>query len=147
MDLKQKKVELRGLRRFAVLGVCGAIALTACVSALALRMEVTEPENQNHPGAPSWVNVKELKIVHKEPPVYPAQAKASGDTKNGSVILNVVVGKTGEVENIRVKTSLRDDYDQAAIDAVRNWRFEPFRLNGEPIEVSTTVTVVYTLKK
>jgi TonB family protein len=147
MDLKQKQVELRGLRRLAILGLCSTIALTACVSALAFRMDVTEPENQNHPVIPTSVNVKDLKIVHKEPPVYPAEAKASGDTKNGSVVLDVIVGKTGEVENIRVKKSLREDYDKAAIDAVRNWRWEPFRPNGEPVEVKTTVTIVYSLKK
>jgi protein TonB len=46
-----------------------------------------------------------------------------------------------------VKKSLRNDYDQNAIDAVRNWRWEPYHLNGEPVEVVTTVTIVYTLKK
>lgn len=147
MDLKQKRSEFRGIRRVAVLGVCSTIALAACVSALALRMDVTEPENQNHPSIPTSVNVKDLKIVHKEPPVYPAEAKASGDTKNGPVVLDVIVGKTGEVENIRVKKSLREDYDKAAIDAVRNWRWEPFRPTGEPVEVKTTVTIVYSLKK
>ncbi len=147
MDLKQKQVELRGLRRFAVLGVCGTIALTACVSALALRMEVTDAGNQNTAPKPTKVNVKDLKILHKEPPVYPAEAKTSGNALNGEVQLEVIVGKTGEPENITVKKSLRNDYDQAAIDAVRNWRWAPYHLNGEPVDVVTTITIVYSLKK
>jgi TonB family protein len=147
MDLKQKQVELRGLRRFAVLGVCGTIALTACVSALALRMEVTDAGNQNTAPKPTKVNVKDLKILHKEPPVYPAEAKTSGNALNGEVQLEVIVGKTGEPENITVKKSLRNDYDQAAIDAVRNWRWAPYHLNGEPADVVTTITIVYSLKK
>jgi TonB family protein len=147
MDLKQKQVQLRGLRRFAVLGLCSTIALTACVSALALRMDVADAGNQNPAPKPIKVHVKDLKIVHKEPPVYPAEAKASGNALNGEVQLEVIIGKTGEPENIHIKKSLRNDYDQSAIDAVRNWRWEPYHLNGEPVEVVTTVTIVYTLEK
>ncbi len=147
MDLQQKQVELRGLRRFAILGVCSAIALTACVSALALRMEVTDAGNQNTSPKPTKVHVKDLKILRREPPVYPQEAKTSGNALNGEVQLEVIIGKTGEVENIRVKKSLRDDYDKAAIDAVRNWRWEPYHLNGDPVDVVTTITIVYSLKK
>jgi TonB family protein len=147
MDLKQKQVEIRGLRRFAILGLCSTIALTACVSALALRMDVTDAGNQNPAPKPTKVHVKDLKILHREPPVYPAEAKTSGNALNGEVQLEVIIGKTGEPENIVVKKSLRNDYDQNAIDAVRNWRWEPYHLNGEPVEVVTTVTIVYTLKK
>jgi TonB family protein len=147
MDLNKKQVELRGLRRFAVLGICSTIALTACVSALALRMDVTDAGNQNPAPKPTKVNVKDLKILHKEPPVYPAEAKTTGNALNGEVQLEVIVGKTGEPENITVKKSLRNDYDQAAIDAVRNWRWEPYHLNGEPADVVTTITIVYSLKK
>jgi TonB family protein len=49
-------------------------------------------------------------------------------------------------QNIRIKQSLRADYDQSALDAVQNWRWKPFLLNGNPIKVKTTVTVNYTLK-
>lgn len=147
MDLKQKRVEVRGARRFAIVTVCAAIALGACASALALRMEVTDPETQNPAPKPMKVNVKEVKILHKQPPVYPVQAKASGDTINGTVQLDVVIGITGEPENIRVKKSLREDYDKSAIDAIRNWRWEPFHLNGQPTEVITTVNITYSLKK
>jgi TonB family protein len=147
MDLKQKQVELRGLRRFAVLGLCSTIALTACVSALALRMDVTEGENQNPASKTLRVQAKDIKILHKQPPVYPAEAKTFGNAINGEVLLEVIIGKTGEPENIHAKKSLRQDYDQSAIDAVRNWRWEPYHLNGEPVEVVTTITIVYTLKK
>jgi TonB family protein len=147
MDLKQKQVEIGGIRRFAVLGLCSAIALTACVSALALRMDVTDAGNQNPAPKPIKVHVKDLKILHKEPPVYPAEAKVSGNALNGEVQLDVIIGKTGEPENIVVKKSLRNDYDKSAIDAVRNWRWEPYHLNGDPVEVLTTVTIVYTLKE
>ncbi len=41
--------------------------------------------------------------------------------------------------------SLRSDYDDSALDAVKQWRFEPFLLNGNPVEVSTTITITYAL--
>ncbi len=147
MDLKQKPIRMGATRRLAVVSVSIAIAVAACTSALALRMEVTADNTQNTQTTKVKVDAKELKIVHKEPPTYPVQAKTSGDTINGTVQLDVVVGKTGDVENIRVKKSLRGDYDQAAIDAVRKWRWEPYRVNGVPIEVLTTINITYSLAK
>jgi TonB family protein len=147
MDLKQKPTCMRAAPRIAVISVCAAIAVAACTSALALRMEVAAGNTQNTQNIKTRVNVKELKIVYKEPPVYPVQAKTSGDTINGTVQLDVVVGKTGDVENIRVKKGLRADYDQAAIDAVRKWRWEPYRVNGAPIEILTTINITYSLAK
>jgi len=44
-----------------------------------------------------------------------------------------------------VKKSLRADYDQSAVEAVSQWRWKPFLLNGEPTEVKTTITINYTL--
>ncbi len=147
MDLKQKPACLSAPRRFAIVSVCLAIAIAACTSALALRMEVAAGNAQTAQNPRVKVNSKELKMLYKEPPVYPVEAKASGDTINGTVQLDVVVGKTGEVENIHVKKSLRGDYDQAAIDAVRKWRWEPYRVNGVPTEVLTTINITYSLAK
>ncbi|HET6205750.1 MAG TPA: M56 family metallopeptidase [Terracidiphilus sp.] len=147
MNLKQKPIRMGATRRLAVVSACIAIAVAACTSALALRMEVTADTTQKTQTTKVKVDAKELKIVHKEPPTYPVQAKTSGDTLNGTVQLDVVVGKTGDVENIRVKKSLRDDYDQAAIDAVRKWRWEPYHVNGAPIEVLTTINITYSLAK
>jgi TonB family protein len=147
MNLKQKPIRMGATRRLAVVSVCVAIAVAACTSALALRTEVASGDTNKNQSIKVKVDAKELKIVHKEPPTYPVQAKTSGDTLNGTVQLDVVVGKTGDVENIRVKQSLRADYDQAAIDAVRKWRWEPYRVNGGPIEVLTTINITYSLAK
>jgi TonB family protein len=63
------------------------------------------------------------------------------------VLLDVIVGKDGAVENIKVEKSLREDYDQSAIDAVRLWTFEPVLANGQPIEVETAITITYEIRK
>jgi protein TonB len=58
--------------------------------------------------------------------------------------LQATISTAGTIENLRVSSGpamLR----QAALDAVQNWRYKPYELNGEPVEVETTVNVVFTL--
>ncbi len=80
--------------------------------------------------------------ILKTVPAYPAIAKAAG--VQGVVTLQATVSKSGTIENLRVDNGpvmLR----QAAVDAVKQWRYKPFLLNGEPVEVETTVNVVFSL--
>jgi TonB family protein len=146
MNLTQKPRELKGLRRHAVLAACTIALLVVCTSALALRVDITTTSTAD---STKRINVKsdDLKIVSKVQPVYPVKAKEDKNTLDGNVELTVIIGTDGTVENIQVKKSLREDYDQSAIDAVRQWRYQPFLLNGDPVEVETTVTVVYSLAK
>lgn len=75
-------------------------------------------------------------------PEYPAIARAAGI--EGTVVLQATISKLGTIENLRVVSGpimLR----QAAIDAVSRWRYRPYLLNGEPVEVETTVNVQFTL--
>ena len=83
-------------------------------------------------------------LLYKKQPVYPAEAKEKKDT-DGSVVLDAIIGKDGLVQNLRIKKSLRKDYDRSALEAVREWRYKPY-LNGNPTEVNTTVTVTYSLQ-
>lgn len=143
MSLTRKRVELRGVRRLIVLSACMALGAAACASALALRMEVNQQPKS--PTNPVHVKVTDLTIVSKVPPVYPPQAKK--DHVSGKVVLDAIIGKDGSMENIKVVKSVREDLDQRAIDAVRQWKFQPFLLNGDPIEVETTINIIYSLKK
>ncbi|MBT9329643.1 energy transducer TonB [Paracidobacterium acidisoli] len=75
-------------------------------------------------------------------PVYPAIALAA--RAQGTVILAATISKSGAIENLHVVSGpplLR----QAALDAVSRARYAPYRLNGEPVEVETSVQVVFTL--
>jgi TonB family protein len=148
MSLTQKRMPLRTAQRFALAVACGVVALATCASALALHMEVSTPATPAPAANPLHavaVKVTALKILTKVPPVYPVEAKANKDTLDGPVVLVLIVGKDGVVENIRVSKSLRSDYDRSALDAVRQWRFQPFLLNGNPVEVKTDVTVTFYL--
>ncbi|HEX7794042.1 MAG TPA: TonB family protein [Vicinamibacterales bacterium] len=76
-------------------------------------------------------------------PRYPALARESH--VEGIVILDVIIDETGKVTSTRVLRSVAL-LDQAAIDAVRLWKFTPARLNGEPIPIVMTVTVAFRLQ-
>jgi TonB family protein len=144
MHLTRRSLAPGRARRFAIAAACAAIALATCASALALRMEVTEPSASS--SAPAKVHVKAdaLKLVTKVPPNYPVEAKKAKIT--GTVVLSAIIGKDGTVENLKV-VSGPAALQQASLDAVRQWRYEPFLLNGEPVEVETTINIVFTLAK
>ena len=78
------------------------------------------------------------------PPLYPAEAKSA--KLSGVVVLHVVIAKDGTVENLKVAASTDPIFNQAAIDAVRQWRYRPYLLNGLPTEVDSTVTINFQLK-
>ena len=71
-------------------------------------------------------------------PVYPAIAKAAH--VGGTVVVEAVISRTGTIESLRVVSGPLM-LQQAALDAIREARYQPFRLNGEPTEVETTITV------
>jgi TonB family protein len=81
-------------------------------------------------------------LISKVDPVYPADARAAGI--QGSVVLRAVISKTGTIEDLKV-VSGPVELTASAIDAVKQWKYLPYLLNGEPVEVDTTITVNYTL--
>lgn len=146
MNLTRRSLEIGRGRRFAIIAACALVALVTCASALALRMDVTEPTTQNPSTGAKSITVKAdaLTIVTKVNPVYPVEAKKN--KVQGTVELAAVIGKDGVVENLRV-VSGPDALQKSSLDAVRQWRYQPFLLNGDPIEVKTTINIVYTLAK
>jgi protein TonB len=76
-------------------------------------------------------------------PRYPAIAQAS--RVEGVVILEAVISEDGSVQDVRVLRS-KALLDDAAVEAVRQWRFTPTLLGGQPVPVVMTVTVSFTLK-
>ena len=82
-------------------------------------------------------------LLRKTSPVYPAIAKNA--RVQGAVILAAVIGKDGSIQNLHVVSTASPLLNQAAIDAVREWKYRPYILDGEPVEVDTTVTVNFVL--
>jgi protein TonB len=80
--------------------------------------------------------------ISKPSPNYPPIAKAA--RVQGTVVLQATISKTGSIENLKV-VSGPAMLQQAALDAVKNWRYRPYLLSNEPVEVDTTVNVIFTL--
>ncbi|MDQ2710739.1 MAG: TonB family protein [Acidobacteriota bacterium] len=99
------------------------------------------------PGMPKRVRiggqVAQANLISKKQPVYPSAAKADG--VQGTVELETVISREGAPLEIRVIRSPSDDLSESALEAVRQWRYKPTLLNGNPIEIVTDVIVNYTL--
>jgi periplasmic protein TonB len=75
-------------------------------------------------------------------PTYPPIARAA--RISGTVVLQATISKQGTIQNLRV-ISGPPMLTQSALEAVKTWRYKPYDLNGEPVEVETTVNVVFNL--
>jgi TonB family protein len=87
-------------------------------------------------------SIKEPMLIKKVPPVYPPIAQSAGVT--GVVIVEALIDFDGSVREARILRSVAL-LDQAALDAVRQWVFQPTVLNGAPVQVVMTVTVNFSL--
>ena len=76
-------------------------------------------------------------------PEYPPIAKIAH--MSGVVVLHAIISKSGSVVNLEVSSSTNPMFNNYAIQAVRQWRYRPYLLNGEPTEVDTTITVNFSL--
>ncbi len=86
--------------------------------------------------------VTEGLLLRKVQPTYPPLARSA--RIQGQVVLQAVIGKDGTIQNLRA-ISGHPMLTPAAIDAVKQWRYKPYFLNGEPVEVDTQITVNFTL--
>jgi len=71
-------------------------------------------------------------------PVYPAIARTAGI--QGTVVVEAVISRAGSIESLRV-VSGPQMLQNAALEAIRAAKYKPYKLNGEPVEVQTTITV------
>jgi TonB family protein len=86
-------------------------------------------------------NVAQAQLVHQVTPVYPDDAKMQ--RISGTVMLHAIISKDGTVRVLEYMSG-PSALIKPAIDAVKEWRYKPTRLNGELVEVDTTISVVYT---
>lgn len=89
-------------------------------------------------------SVEQAKLIEGAQPAYPEGAKSRG--AQGVVVLEASIATDGRVENVKVVNSPDDELAKAALDAVSQWRYQPTLLNGDPVEVITTVEVNFTLQ-
>ena len=124
--------------------VCAWVAALGCG---APRPQPAEAEvGTNAAATPQTIEVgvtaSQLKKVKHVEPVYPQAAKEAG--VSGIVIVEIRIGIDGTVETARVVRS-SPGLDEAALDAVRLWQFEPVMVNGRPTAIVSTVAVPFNL--
>jgi protein TonB len=88
--------------------------------------------------------VEQANLLQQVSPAYPPLAKAA--RVQGTVTFEATIGKDGSVENLNLLSG-PPLLVQSALEAVQQWKYKPTLLNGQPVEVLTTVNVNYTLSQ
>jgi TonB family protein len=144
MTLNHIPAPLGRTRRCALVAAAFALTTFTCGTALALRVNIPGPlpQSTSSPSRPISIGAGVMagEIVTKVAPVYPPEAKAA--RIQGTVVLHAIIGKDGKIESLHVLSG-PPELTQSAMDAVSQWVYKPYLLNGEPTEVDTTITVTY----
>jgi protein TonB len=80
-------------------------------------------------------------LIHRVEPVYPPLARQTH--RDGRVELRAIIGTDGTIQSLQIVAS-DPLFDLSARDAVQQWRYKPTILNGQPVEIDTYITVIYT---
>jgi len=87
-------------------------------------------------------HLSEANLIHRVQPAYPPLARTA--RIQGTVELRAIISKSGTIEDLAVVGG-HPMLVTSAIEAVRQWRYRPYLLNNEPIEVETVITVNFVL--
>jgi protein TonB len=125
-----------------VSGVPGGVVSEVLGSARSVPVLAKTPEPTKRMRVASRVAAANL--IHDVAPIYPPEAGRA--RIEGTVVLLAVIGKDGTVRDVRVESG-SPLLAQAAMDAVKQWRYRPYLLNGEPVEVDSQVTINFNLSR
>ena len=122
----------------------GSILEDVTVTAQGTAAALTTPPAANPQRIRIGGMVQAAQLIKQQRPVYPADARQEGVT--GIVMIKGVVSKTGDLLSPKVINAGVDPrLAKAALDAAGQWKYEPARLNGEPVEVLTTIRLAFEL--
>ncbi len=118
-------------------------ALTGGPAATLNFEDESEVEVRSLPTAKIGAGLMAGTILSKQQPVYPESARRQRIA--GSVVMRALIGRDGRIEKLQLTSVPDPDLAIAALAAVRHWTYKPYLLNGEPVEVDTTITVNFNL--
>src|SRR5262249_25655775 len=98
--------------------------------------------NQNQKKRISIGRIEPAMILHRVEPVYPTLMRQI--RRSGKVELRAIISTDGTIESLQAVSGDTGFY-ASALEAVRQWRYRPTYLNGQPVEVETIITVIYSL--
>jgi protein TonB len=106
------------------------------------RQRVLPPPNTEHqrPQVIRMTNLDPAMLIHRVEPVYPTLAKQT--RRDGRVELRAIIGTDGTIQSLQIAVS-DPLFDRSALEAVGQWRYRPTILNGQPVEIDTYITVIY----
>ena len=103
-------------------------------------LKTEQTASTEKPQAQVSAEVMEKLLIHRVEPTYPPEARQA--RLEGTIALDVVVGRDGSVVSMHPLNG-PDVLARAAMDALRWWKFQPYRVNGEPVVVETTLAVEF----
>ena len=128
--------------RMLRIALIGALCIGGTLAAQTTGQESGAPPQAVRRVARISSGVMQGQILQKVAPVYPQSAREMG--LQGTVVLHAIIDKDGHVEKLDA-ISGPPELKTAALDAVKQWTYKPYLLNGEPTEVDTTVVVNFSL--
>jgi len=107
------------------------------------RVRHSQQWNLPHGRDSSKTQIDPAMLIHRVEPAYPALAKQTH--REGRVELRAIIGTDGSIQSLQIVAS-DPLFDLSAKEAVSQWRYRPTILNGQPVEIDTFITVVYTMQ-
>ena len=147
MKLTEKQIEIKYARRIFLMLSCAVLAAGTCASALGFHLNVdATAAAQVSAAKPHSVSSKEMagNLISKVNPKYPDKAKKAHI--HGTVVLEATINRKGEVEHLKALSG-PEMLQQSALDAVKQWTYKPYLVNGDPVDVETRINVIYSLAK
>ena len=123
-------------------GIPGGVLTEMSTSARSVPIPAKSPEPMPVKRMRVASRVAEANLIHDVPPQYPPEAGRA--RIEGTVVLMAVIGADGTVKDVRIESGL-PILAQAAIDAVKQWRYKPYVIDGEPVEVDSRITINFNL--
>ncbi|MHB1960022.1 MAG: TonB family protein [Acidobacteriaceae bacterium] len=144
--MMERGKQLRGAARLAAMVAVMLLSGAAVVSMVETHVTVRAANNPAGNKHVLHVSAGEMasRIEKRVMPKYPEAAKKA--RIQGKVVLNAIIGKDGTIESLKVVSGPKE-LQRSSLDAVRQWTYKPFLLKGNPVEVETTISVVYSLNK
>jgi TonB family protein len=115
------------------------------LSTQALQWAVAQMSAPPTPDPVGNVAISPAVVFRGADPPYTQEARTAG--LQGTVQVSFVIGEDGVPQNLRVISPLGLGLDEKAIESVRQWRFQPAVLNGQPFRIRTTITVTFSLNE
>ena len=152
MHLTREANSIQNWKRRTITSACFALGLFTCGSAIALRIHV-DPVSASVDQSKAATLEQPVKIASGimagnkltgVNPTYPEDAKKK--KIQGKVVLSAVINKEGRVEQLTIKSGPAE-LGPPSVEAVRQWIYKPYMVNGDPVAVQTIVNVTYSLGK